>query len=113
MSKGRRFSATRHFYLKVSRLIIHSMTTTFKVHYDGSVLVPEQPVDLPIGRSVEVRVQEIPASPGGIGTAAALLAAVRATPPVTAEDAAALEHAIAAGRLPVRPGGIFDEPGEE
>ena len=32
------------------------MTTKLRVHFDGRVLVPEEPVDLPIGESVEIRV---------------------------------------------------------
>lgn len=32
------------------------MTTTLKVRYDGKVLVPEGPVDLPVGPTLEVQV---------------------------------------------------------
>lgn len=35
------------------------MTTHLKAHYDGRVLVPEQPVDLPVGRQLEVQVSEV------------------------------------------------------
>ena len=31
------------------------MTTTLRVHFDGKVLVPEEPVDLPVGESMEVQ----------------------------------------------------------
>jgi len=34
------------------------MTTTLRVRFDGKVLVPEGPVDLPIGPPLEVRVSE-------------------------------------------------------
>ena len=87
------------------------MTTTFKVHFDGTVLVPEQPIDLPIGQSVNVRVEDVPLPPTGNATVAALLAAIRSTPPVSAEDIAELERLIAEGRQPIRFEGIFDEPG--
>ena len=32
---------------------------TLKVHYDGSVLVPDEPVDLPLNRSLELSVVAI------------------------------------------------------
>lgn len=35
------------------------MTATLRVHFDGKVLIPEQPVDLPIGRTLEVQVSEV------------------------------------------------------
>jgi hypothetical protein len=31
--------------------------TTLKAHFDGKVLVPDEPVDLPVNCSLEVRVQ--------------------------------------------------------
>ena len=35
------------------------MTTRLKVRYDGRVLVPQEPVDLPQGRLLEVELQPI------------------------------------------------------
>ncbi|HET6387287.1 MAG TPA: hypothetical protein VFJ58_28180 [Armatimonadota bacterium] len=32
------------------------MTTTFRAHFDGSVLVPEEPVDLPLGEVLQFEV---------------------------------------------------------
>jgi hypothetical protein len=87
------------------------MTKVFRGHFDGAVLVPEQPVDLPIGQSMEVRVQNISSAPLGNVTAAALLAAVRAGPRVMPEDTAELERAIAESPALESPGGtVFDEP---
>lgn len=41
----------------------------FRAHYDGRVLVPEEPVDLPIGESLEVALvstlpEPVPPDPG-------------------------------------------------
>ena len=117
------------------------MTRTLRVHFDGVVLVPEQPVDLPIGKSVEVHITEpssssielgtpaavlaalhgppylssetVPLPPTGNATVAAVFAAMRSTPPVSEEDVAELERMIEEGRQPIRYGGIFDEPGDD
>jgi hypothetical protein len=87
------------------------MTKVFRGHYDGTALIPEQPVDLPIGQSMEVHVQNIPVAPLGNATAVALLAAVQSGPRVTPEDTTELERAIA--ELPTLEsagGTVFDEP---
>ena len=70
------------------------MTTVFRGHFDGSVLVPEQPLDLPVGRSLEFRIQDIAPAPVANVTASALLAAVRSGPCVLREDAVELERLI-------------------
>lgn len=92
------------------------MMTTLKVHFDGRVLVPEQPVDLPIGKSLEVKIGNI-AVPITASTenktVAQLLAVVKAPPHVTAEDAAELDRSIAEIRTSVRPSGVFDDSGIE
>jgi len=36
------------------------MTTHLKAHYDGRVLVPDQPVDLPVGRRLEIQIVAAP-----------------------------------------------------
>ena len=49
--------------------------TTLKAHFDGNVLVPDEPVDLPLNRPLEVRVaplDESPAVPTPLGKLAAL-----------------------------------------
>jgi len=33
------------------------MTTTFKAHFDGRMIVPDQPVDLPTGEAFTVHVE--------------------------------------------------------
>lgn len=35
------------------------MTTTILAHFDGKVFVPDEPVDLPIGTAIRVRVEAI------------------------------------------------------
>jgi hypothetical protein len=61
------------------------------------------PVDLPVGAELDVDVRKWHAS------AAALLLAIKSLPPVEPEDTDALEQAIRAGKLPIRPAGAFDE----
>jgi hypothetical protein len=36
-----------------------TMTVTIKGHYDGKVIVPDEPVDLPVGRWLEVQVRPL------------------------------------------------------
>ncbi|HUO09566.1 MAG TPA: hypothetical protein VM008_14750 [Phycisphaerae bacterium] len=33
--------------------------TTLKAHFDGHVIVPDEPVDLPMGRTLEIQVREV------------------------------------------------------
>ena len=40
------------------------MSTVFSAHYDGHVIVPDQPVSLPIGQKLQLRV-ETPAENSG------------------------------------------------
>jgi hypothetical protein len=41
------------------------MTTTLRVHFDGKVLVPEGPVDLPVGQPLEIQVAPAGEKPQG------------------------------------------------
>jgi len=85
------------------------MTTKLRVHYDGRVLVPEEPVDLPIGESVEIRVGLATHEDAGTpGTPSAVLAAALSEPHVSSEDVAELERTIADSKLPPRSGVDFD-----
>jgi hypothetical protein len=43
--------------------MISLMTRTIKAHFDGRVFVPDEPVNLPSGHSVEINVQSSPAVP--------------------------------------------------
>jgi hypothetical protein len=85
------------------------MTTKLRVHFDGRVLVPEEPVDLPIGQSVEIRVGLATREDGGApGTPAAVLAAAISEPHVSSEDVSELEHSIADSKLRAASGVDFD-----
>ena len=84
-----------------------AMTTTLRARFDGNVLVPIGPVDLPTDRELEIEVSD-PAKPIP-GTAAAILEALRTLPKLSAEDVDALERSIEEGKLPVRDEGIFDD----
>ena len=35
------------------------MTVTIKAHFDGKVIVPDEPVDLPVGRPLEIQVRPL------------------------------------------------------
>lgn len=41
------------------------MTKRLRVHFDGKVLVPEEPVDLPLGESFVIELREEPPPPKG------------------------------------------------
>jgi predicted DNA-binding antitoxin AbrB/MazE fold protein len=85
------------------------MTMKFRVHFDGRVLVPEEPVDLPVGESVEIRVRlaanEHVAAPG---MPSAVLAAALSEPHISSEHVAELERNIAESKLPLGNGIDFD-----
>jgi hypothetical protein len=36
------------------------MALTIRAHFDGKVIVPEEPVDLPVGQSLEVELKLVP-----------------------------------------------------
>lgn len=80
---------------------------TVRAQFDGKVLVPKEPLDLPVGQVVDLDVTPVTEPP--LGSAARLLHALRQSPPLTKEDAEALERAIEEGKLPVRYDGCFDE----
>ncbi len=73
--------------------------TTLRVHFDGCVLVPEEPVNLPIDKSVEVQLQE-----GGvtelesrghkieISNGVPIITPPPRTPPLTMEDIQRFEN---------------------
>lgn len=85
------------------------MTTKLRVHFDGRVLVPEEPVDLPIGQSVEIRVgSTAPASGGASGAPSVVLAAALSEPHVSDQDVAELERTIADSKLPQGGGVDFE-----
>ena len=40
------------------------MSTVFSAHYDGHVIVPDQPLSLPVGQKLQLRVETSYAQPG-------------------------------------------------
>jgi hypothetical protein len=83
--------------------------TTLRAHFDGKVLIPVGPVDLPVGKELEVDVRETEGMRPQSGSAARLLEAMHRPPHLTAADVAELERAIEEGKLPVRYDSIFGE----
>lgn len=88
------------------------MTTTLRARFDGKVLVPLDPVDLPQGRVLEVQVRDEPEAVPPPGSPAAVLKALALPRHATAEDVDELERLIERAKLPVRHRGAFDERGE-
>lgn len=86
------------------------MTTTLRARFDGTVLIPLDPVDFPVGTELDIEARERSGGPAR-GSPAALLRAMSAAPHLEPGDADALEQAIGEGRLPVRAAGAFDEAG--
>jgi hypothetical protein len=85
------------------------MTTKLRVHFDGRVLVPEEPVDLPIGESVEIQVGVATHESDGLpGTPSAVLAAALSEPHVSGDDVAELERTIANSKMSPANGIDFD-----
>lgn len=82
---------------------------TIRAHFDGRVLVPIDPVILPVGRLLEVEVREADALPKG--SPALLLKVMAELPSLEPGDAEALEAAIEAGKMPVRYDSVFDAEG--
>ena len=56
------------------------MTRTIKVHFDGKVFVPDEPVDLPVGTQVEVHI--LAPAPVPHGTIKDILDWVETLPPL-------------------------------
>lgn len=82
-----------------------------RAHFDGKVLIPVGPVDLPTGRELEIEVTDLGDPPRG--SPAAILKTLRSLPPLEAGDGDALERSIEEGKLPVRNEGIFDDLRDE
>jgi hypothetical protein len=79
--------------------------TRLRATFDGKVLVPTEPVDLPQGRILDVEVAEADA---GATSVDALLRAVREPPHVDRETVDELERVIETGKRPVRFNSAFD-----
>jgi hypothetical protein len=78
-----------------------------RAHFDGKVLIPVEPVDLPTDRELEIEVTD-PGDPPR-GSAAAVLKVVRSLPHLSKEDLDEWEKGIEAGKQPAKTTGIFDD----
>lgn len=85
--------------------------TTVLARYDGRVLVPDRPLDVSTEDLLEVTITVRPRTAAGHapGSPAAVLAAMRAMPRLSAEDVAELERSIDAGKVTGTTAGIFDD----
>ncbi len=74
--------------------------TKLRAHFDGQVLVPEQPLDLPIGVPLDIDVHD--ADEAMLGSAAHVMRAVRSEPHLAAEDVAEMLRGIDAAMSPAQ-----------
>ena len=77
-----------------------------RARFDGKVLVPVDPVDLPRDRILDVQVSDEQPPAGSVE---AILRAVNEGPHVDRETVDEMERAIEAARLPVEFKGGFDD----
>jgi hypothetical protein len=71
------------------------MTTTLIAHFDGKVIVPDEPVELPTGCRLEIRVETADAQkqrPGSLSRLAELARKIPANPDAPADAAAQHDH---------------------
>ncbi len=67
--------------------------TKLRVHFDGKVLVPEEPVDLPTGKSVEIQVvPEIEQARGTLADLADWAQTLKENPDSPTDGAAQHDH---------------------
>lgn len=86
--------------------------TRVRVRFDGEVLIPQEPVDLPTDRKLQADVSE---DSGPLpddrrpGAPAAILRILREGPHVPPEYVDEMERAIADGHTPPETSGAFDD----
>jgi hypothetical protein len=85
--------------------IIDPMTTRFKARFDGSALIPVQPVNLPTGALLDVEVAE----PDGNATAERLRQIMREEPHIPPDVLNEMDRVIEEGKVPARYESAFDE----
>lgn len=56
------------------------MSTSFSAHFDGRVIVPDQPVSLPVGQKLQVHVEEATKQAGQFANLADLAADLPESP---------------------------------
>jgi hypothetical protein len=80
---------------------------SIRVRFDGRVLIPVEPVDLPTDRLLEVDVRAVEGEPPP-GSPQLLLQLMRQPPHIDPEIVDEFERGIAAGKLPVKYDAVFD-----
>ena len=80
---------------------------TLRAKFDGRVLIPIGPVDLPTDRELELAVR--PAADPTPGSPEAIRQMLSQLQPIPREDIEAFERAIEEGKLPASETGIFDD----
>ena len=78
-----------------------------RAKFDGKVFVPMEPVDLPVGKVLEVEVRE--ENEPAPGSAQAIIAALRSSPPIDPTIVDEWERAMKQGEQPPTTEGIFDD----
>jgi predicted DNA-binding antitoxin AbrB/MazE fold protein len=86
------------------------MTTKLRVRYDGSTLVPLEPVDFPAGSVLDVELSDVPKSESE--SAQRVLNTIWSHPKVDSETIDELIAILASGRVAGRIGGVFDHLAE-
>jgi hypothetical protein len=67
--------------------------TILRAHFDGKVLVPNEPVDLPIGQELELQVTAVPAAaPSVLQRLAKLAGEIPSDPAIPRDGAAQHDH---------------------
>jgi hypothetical protein len=85
--------------------------TTLRATFDGRVIVPETPVDLPIGQVLEVDVRA--AGELRPGSPELVLKLMKEGPPISKEDADELERLIEEGQMPLAEEPVFDDASDD
>lgn len=80
---------------------------TLQAHFDGKVFVPDEPVDLPTGRALQLQVTDVGPSPRRSKTE--IQDMLRSLVPIPPEDAREFERILAEANQPADYRGIFDE----
>jgi len=78
-----------------------AVVTAIKAHFDGRVLVPEEPVDLPVNQTVELYVQPLASDRPPLMELVELLSQYPANPASPGDGAAQHDHYLYG--LPKRP----------
>src|SRR5688572_23079382 len=77
--------------------VYHRGMIRFRARFDGAVIIPLEPVNLPTGRTLELEVEVLDTANPLKGSPAAILNVMRQLPRVAAEDVDEMERLIEEG----------------